>query len=109
MAPTRMFYQAEVEAGVELLDREEPDWALNVVLDKLGMANIGGGKCVLAQVFGSYKEGLKRLNLTGIQAKRYGFDISFFPGIFTGIIAFPVLTAAWKTEIESRQHSQAAA
>ena len=109
MGQVRYFFQDRVDAGAALLDREDPGWALHVDLDKLGMANIGGKHCVLAQTFGSYGAGLRRLKLTRAEGTRHGFDLRLISGIFTGIIAFPVLTAAWKMEIEARQHVKAVA
>lgn len=105
MAPTRMLYQDQIDAGVELLDREEPGWALNVNLDRLGMASCRN--CVLGQVFGSYGAGIAQLRLNG-SGHMYGFDNGSSLARLFGFVTYPILTAGWKTVIESRQHSQAA-
>ena len=97
-----MFYKAEVDAGIELLDRKEPGWALNVNLDQLGMA--WATRCILCQVFGTYEAGIIRLGLVKGEAKKLGFSVSL-PGFLLGFITYPVLTTAWKMEIETRQRA----
>ena len=108
MAPTRMFFQGKVDAGVELLDQVEPGWASRIDLGRLGMA--WHGRDLLSQLFGTFGAGLIRLDIKRAESQRYGFEIGLFPPAYLlGFILYPVLTIAWKMEIEARQRAHAAA
>lgn len=77
-----------VQRGAERLDRHDPDWWRSIKLKKLDLGS--ENNCVLGQLFGSYWDGLKRLDISGTS---YGFD-----GIDD-----EALTKLWKKEILDRK------
>jgi hypothetical protein len=88
--------RARAAAGAGLLDRVVPGWWR---LIKLRPLDIGDGcYCVTGQLFGSYSEGLTRLDMTDEEAGLYGFNRR--DGDWGG---FPTLTSAWKDEVRHRK------
>lgn len=86
---------ARASKGAALLDRRGPtDWALRVRLDDFDVSR--ASLCVLAQVYGEYGTGTRRLGVFGgTGAHDSGFDSYLW---FS-----PLLNRAWQKEIRSRQ------
>lgn len=96
-----------VARGAARLDERVPDWFRRVDLSKILMWD--DGSCVLAQVCGSYHDGLASLYLhgtygddpnPGMSDAGHGFDI-FYDGT-ENETTFEQLTAAWHDEITAR-------
>lgn len=75
-------FTSKVNAGIALLDREQPGWRTKIDLDKLDLASCS--VCVLGQIFGDYDEGIEQLNINGYD---YGFN---------AMSGMSELTEAWK-------------
>lgn len=75
-------FTAKVNAGIALLDREQPGWREKIDLDTLDLASCS--VCVLGQVFGDYDDGIDALGVSGYD---YGFNT---------MGGMQELTAAWK-------------
>ena len=90
-----------VARGVALLNSKVPDWRDSVNPDTLNLSN--GFSCVLAQLFGSYEIGLKKLNLTAAQGRDHGFEVGsihrLLPLIHGSGKMYEVLTAWWSREL----------
>lgn len=83
-----MFKNRAVKRGVRRLDKRGPaQWFLRVDPDRLDLKS--GCDCVLGQIYGSYVEGLRQLNV--YRAGHYGF-------LFRGS-----RTKAWKEVIQARR------
>ena len=105
MNQSSLMYSQEARRGAELLDNKGPvNWWQDVDKNSLGM----GTNCTIRQLFGSYQTGLKQLGLSTYDGPKYGFNIGPIVWLF-GLILYPVLTAAWKDEIEERQQKAVAA
>ena len=62
-----------VQAGIDALNADCPDWLEKIRLEDLDLGDAYG--CVLAQVYGSYLTGREALDLVdGEQAADLGFD-----------------------------------
>lgn len=70
-----------VRKGIAFLDATYgPEWRGRINWDTLDMWS--GLECVLGQLEGTYSAGVKKLNLTGEEAYRYGFILgSTIPSI----------------------------
>ena len=104
---TEGFYAEEVGTGARFLDQHMPGWAPRIDRDKLGLAS--RHNCTLGQLCGSYSAGLRELGISDSRARKMGFDVGQKARRFFPFIAYPVITAAWKTEIEARQQRAVAA
>jgi hypothetical protein len=82
-----------VARGVAFLDREEPGWEQRIVGSTLDVNSFQ--RCVLSQIYGSYREGRKVLHLLFPVAMIHGF----WPCTPRDIHE---LNHAWLTVIESR-------
>src|SRR5205823_6207734 len=60
-----------VQAGSQLLDKIEPGWASKINLSSLSLPT--QCNCILGQIYGSYGEGLKKVNL--YSGGDHGFSI----------------------------------
>jgi hypothetical protein len=94
-----------VDRGAELLDRQPgPGWAHKVDVETLDVSE--GYLCVLGQVFGSFTDGLRELELGSLfnnEAGDYGFDAPS-GGDFDA--ACEELTLLWRNKINERQGSR---
>jgi hypothetical protein len=107
----------DVPGGTRILDAYDPAWAFRVNPDELDME--WHGKCLLSQLFGSYDEGIRQLDIgpllieaefAGISSWdsygwQYGCTIS--PATPTEEIrdAFAGLTDAWKKVIAHKRQA----
>lgn len=57
-----MKFSDRVARGVARLDKYSPDWRDRINRDRLNMAE--SRDCVLGQLFGSFTEGLRRLDIS---------------------------------------------
>jgi len=78
-------FSSKVQAGIRLLDTEQPGWRDLVDLDSLNLGSCS--VCVLGQVFGDYEDGLSELALEEDDAYRLGFNT---------MGGMSSLTEAWK-------------
>ena len=103
--------EARVNLGSKLLDQINPGWDRGIDLDILDIANYA--RCVLCQVYGTYREGLRQLEheedthhaLTNLDGARYDWvqrvkRCGFAVDDSTENL---VLTAAWKGLIRARR------
>jgi hypothetical protein len=97
-----MHNQAEqdMKLGATLLDAKAPDWLEKIDLDKLNVAT--HSFCVLAQVFGSYTEGLRKLGLTDEEAKNHGFQTRHERTPQEHALYREQVNAAWRWEVIRR-------
>jgi hypothetical protein len=79
-------FAVKVQAGIKLLDEQEPGWRAKIDKDSLDLGSCS--VCVLGQVFGDYEEGLEMLDLGTGSSYAYGFN--------TNSADMQALTAAWK-------------
>jgi hypothetical protein len=94
---------SRVDAGVALLDKEQPDWWRRCDMFWLSIAS--GRNCVLGQTFGSYGHGQDVLELTRADCVNYGFQAQ--RGIYSGIDAeYAALTIEWGQRIRQRQRER---
>lgn len=84
--------------GVELLDREMPDWWERVNPENLHIES--SRECVLGQLYGDYGSGMEELNIP--DGVKYGF-------FGETMDAIKVLNEKWKGEIYDRRTSKAGA
>ena len=63
--------QTAVPRGAALLDRAVPFWNLSIDTDALNLAS--ETRCILGNLFGSFKRGCKQLGITLEQAVALGF------------------------------------
>jgi hypothetical protein len=105
--------RANVLNGIELLKREHgEDWWKKIDLDRLNLAH--GSNCVLGQLYGgSYQHGTEALGIHYTDGP-YGFsfhgvmDLAEELGVGYDGSAWPMLTAAWREEIEYLKEAQGA-
>lgn len=92
-----------VSAGAELLDRKRPDWFLHIDFGELAMGSTDA--CILAQVYGSYDEGLRELHMDdSFEATALGFTL-FAVGSYDDPDRDQIwvrLGDAWVTQIQYR-------
>jgi len=87
-----------VRAGIALLDGSGPtNWRARVDVDKLDLEN--PRSCVLGQVYGTFDDGMDALDLTFVEAARYGFvtgvGLRYVPS------SWRALTDAWRDALAS--------
>src|SRR5215212_6502587 len=90
-----------VEAGAALLDNENPGWHRKIDCDTLRLQSCYD--CMLGQLFGSYGDGILKLNLRS--GAPFGFALT--PRILADAIQpawkeWSILTRLWLEEIEAR-------
>ena len=108
--------EAEITAGMDLLDEVRPGWANQVNLEKLNQgldewSNDDCG-CVLVHVFGNFQDGLDELFMSGDEAGEYGFmltngwepDEDYWP-LDELACGYWKLSAMWRTMIRDRYGS----
>lgn len=61
-----------VDKGIRLLDENAPGWRKSINLDALHLGSLEN--CVLAQVYGTFGNGLTTLDIHGDPARDCGFD-----------------------------------
>lgn len=83
----------KVLRGIELLDREVPDWREKIDWDRLNMADCF--RCILGQLFGEYAEGVDYLKITGAV---HGFDVRPYQTREEHVKSFEILTDLWQQE-----------
>lgn len=84
--------------GARLMDRAQPGWA---ALIDTGSLNIQSNlHCILAQLYGSYHEGLRELGIGRLRAAGYGF-IAAFP-----FETYPGLTRRWRKHVTRRMDAR---
>lgn len=95
-----------VNRGMELLDKENPEWDQKINLQTLNTSTLLS--CVLGQLYGNYVEGCRQLNLnSGITqggtepAKKYGYS----GGMYCGPKVHKKLTEIWTEKILERRKS----
>lgn len=92
-----------VRRGAQFLDQKYADspvpWWDRIDLKFLCLSS--NSQCVLGQLEGSYTRGLIRNGITSRfrDGRALGFNARW-----VGIFEFPMLTTAWKMEIEQRRH-----
>lgn len=110
-----------VAAGVELLDRSDPDWVYEVDLETLDIAEAAA--CVVGQQPGGFSETLVRLGLAERDAGLmlgYRVDFNALPplGFSAHIVGtttrevdqeYAALTVEWRRVITERRAADAAA
>ena len=112
MPDTTTTYESKVEAGMDLLDEKVPGWELSVNLDRLDQyesqwTEVGWSSpdefdqshncgCVLVQVFGSYDDGMDRLNISWQNSGTFGFNLGLNDH------SFRTLTSCWKRLFRAR-------
>ena len=62
--------------GIELLDKEFPNWEEAIDLDKLAIEDCN--HCILGQLFGEYIDGLDILRISQHKSCLFGFDTDRF-------------------------------
>lgn len=67
---TAIALRPEVEAGIDLLDREYPQWHFAINLESLDLKD--SESCVLGQLYGLYSTGLGELSIE--EGALFGFD-----------------------------------
>ncbi|WP_433332467.1 hypothetical protein [Spirillospora sp. CA-294931] len=82
-----------VQAGAKLLDRNRPGWEREIDLHEMDVSD--PWRCPLAQLFGSYTEGLDRLDVNDSMV--FGFE--------SGRADYSDLTFAWRELITERRTS----
>jgi hypothetical protein len=63
--------EVRVQAGATFLDELMPDWTSRIDPERLSMAS--KDDCIIAQLFGSYETGVRRLGVCVSEARRFGF------------------------------------
>jgi len=63
--------QDHVKAGVSFLDERRPGWDDYIILGNLNMHD--GRDCILGQLYGYYKQGLRALKISDFDANELGF------------------------------------
>lgn len=94
--------------GAELLDDEDPGWALRLDAASLQLAD--GQACVLGQLHGDYRRGLFRSRVIGassaparfVSPVDLGFQATREGGPEAERLDYAFLTRAWRDEIASR-------
>lgn len=59
--------------GIELLDRQVPDWRDRIDWERLDTGTCT--LCIMGQLFGDYSDGLKRLDLSYEASFGFGFNV----------------------------------
>lgn len=85
-----------VQAGAELLDREEPGWEQRIDVRELDLQD--ACRCILGQLYGDYDDGIALIHLPDEDS--LGFDFGFNS---TMTPQFRTLTRAWKALIRERR------
>jgi len=90
----------DIWRGVEKLDAyfEDEIWSANINLDELQIES--RYYCTLSQLFGSYEEGLRLLEITLEEAHLYGFDASPNIDRYEQDQEYYDLTILWKRKIQ---------
>jgi hypothetical protein len=106
--------------GIRLLDEKVPDWFLHTRTHPIDVTRIAMNKkeeCILGYLFGSYRNGLKKLDLHPYDAGNYGFQVPVAvhyiidklddPSTRTWLdaIAYQDLGATWRSYILRRRYS----
>lgn len=94
--------QARVAAGAALLDRIAPGWWRRVRIRELDLRD--ECNCVTGQLFGTYAEGLRKLDLNAVDAEHYGFHQDERDLGYGG--SWWALTRAWRDEIRARRYGR---
>lgn len=87
-----------VSRGAELLDKNRPDWWLKIDLEKLDMESCC--YCILGQLFLTYGEALRRLNIHSYD-EDFGFDGNAGAG---RNLILESLDLEWRALIAKRRH-----
>src|SRR5688572_21035608 len=97
-ARERYVAAVSVASGAALLDERMPRWHWKIDLPTLDPSSMG--KCILAQVFGGYEEGLAALQLRDAMEFELGF-------VCSARTHTSMLNGAWKRLIALRQGANA--
>ena len=100
-----MFREKEVRAGMGLMDQADPDWDKRVDLAILSIQS--PSRCALGQAFGSFFDGLKRLQIAHSSAASYGFSLPHYSYDVAEIVdtsrMFRLLDDTWIALIQERR------
>ena len=104
--------EAEILAGMDLLDERFPGWEDKVNLDRLDQYEskwTDGCGCVLVHVFGDYHDGLDELRVFKHDARKFGFILGSKSITIGGVTTaqgvhrrYKVLTSEWKKLFSAR-------
>lgn len=92
-------FASRVRRGAELLDRVRPGWERELDLERLAVRDCH--QCVLGQLFGEYKDGLRMLGKWSSELwdsrVPFGFALRLGERPY-----FPALTDAWRALVRER-------
>ena len=102
-----MYREKEVRAGMGLMDQADPDWDRRVDLAILSIRS--PARCALGQAFGSFFDGLERLQIAHSSAASYGFSLPHYTYDVAEIVdksrMFRMLDDTWITLIQERRNN----
>ena len=84
-----------VHLGAERLDAARPGWYREIDLDLFDITS--WCSCILGQLYGSFGEGRRQLDLQAGESLALGFDLVDRPAVFWRALAY-----AWRTLITQR-------
>jgi len=105
-------YAARVQRGIALMDVKWPNWATEIDLEKLDIAD--GDCCVTAQYYlstgaedefqANWEYGRGLLGLDSLDYEEHGFNgAGWTTGIRVPEESYDILNGLWKAEIERRR------
>ena len=89
--------EVRVARGAALLDQDLPDWEKRVTLETLDIASRDA--CILAECYGGYHAGLKKLGVGVRSARSLGFNL-YSP------LDAQALRDAWRRFITARREAK---
>ena len=95
-------FEAEIERGAKLLDRDDPGWALESARRPISLEGLNmrwGFSCILGQHGGGYAAEAVRLGFNTKSLEEYGFTVEDVDALKE----FERLTAEWRTFIRKRR------
>ena len=98
-------FEAEIERGAKLLDKDDPGWALESAKCPIDVERLDMGsswKCILGQHGGGFLKEAIRLGLWGKDMEEWGFAAE-------NSSAYLLLTAEWSAFIRKRRKDAALA
>jgi hypothetical protein len=93
--------EQRVQRGAQLLDEKVPDWRSKIDVERLDISDFRD--CILGQLFGSYRTGLREMGLASILVGvDYGFDMNL--DVVLDINLRAELHELWRNEIAQVAH-----
>ena len=97
--------EAEITAGMDLLDEVNPGWENQVVLERLNQGldswSFDDCGCVLVHLYGDFNDGLDALDVNG-RAEDFGFDVKDKTQFGPNLSEYKLLTLRWKRLFSAR-------